>query len=556
MRLLTSNKSESISFLLLGLCLGIHIFLSVSQTPLIGDDAYLHLSWLEDYATLRGQGINIPHWLPQTYGGIGSPTFYFYPPLTYLIGDVFYSLGFARSGTALFHAVNVSTLAISFITFFLYVRNRGFAHSHCLLGSLLYSFASYRYVDTFTRAALPEHIAFAWIPLVFLAIDIADRSRSSSDNVLSIVVGTIGIGLILLTNIPSAALLALIGILYGIGLTGRRYKNLWPVAVAAILAALSCAFYIVPLLYFREHIQISRLWGFDVFGSEWHHFLYEIFAPGARKSAIQISALFTFTLSLLALWMLLKRESRFVKKSRLARATALLLLAGILLQLPFVSDPVWDLLKPLQLLQFSWRLSIGLVFAFGVAVVIGLHHRSKMASYLGLACSVISLFFYVRYLYIALSFPPPPYMVEPVRKGAPEYTNHYVDLPRDSLRTWAIGLIGQPLYSSPQGMTVREQLATADTLEATIESNVQFDLHIKRLWWPQWRLLDNGVEIPIAPDSNGLMIARGLAAGDHRLVLGIAKSPAERTGEMLSLFGVGIFSALCIAGIALTRKKA
>jgi hypothetical protein len=550
------EKLVKIAFWALCISLAIHIALSLALTPPIGDDAYLHLSWLEDFAKLRAQGIAYPRWLPATFGGIGSPTFYLYPPLTSFVGDFYYSLGIAHSGTALFHAVNVTLLLVSTATSFAWLRLRGFEKQYAVIGALIYSVAAYRYLDIFTRAALAEHAAFAWIPLVFIAIDLCGREQELKNYLAAIVAGITGWSLLLLTNIPAASLTAMLAVVYSVAIYRRQILRVWPVIVSGILAVIICAFYLVPVLHFQQFAQTSQLWGFDVFGSRWHHFLIELFETGPRKGSILIVAVIMFAVGVVMSWILLTQTRGKATPQRLfARGLLCITLFCLVLQVPFIADPIWDVFKPLQFLQFSWRLSIGLVLVLAAASALVLQLRLKYASYFVISVALISLFFYVRYTYIASTFPPPPYMVEPIRKGAPEYTNRYVDLARDSLRAWALTLVDKPLFSADQPVTYTNVERIANTLTASISNPNMTPVRIKMLWWPQWRMIVDGPNVKLSPDSSGLMITSPLEAGYHSVSLSLEESDSERTGRHISYAGIALFSMICLAGYTLDKRK-
>src|SRR6476620_3904234 len=168
------SKLFRVSLLLLILCLGLHLAYQLLLVPVIGHDDFLHLTWLEDFVRLRESGINFPHWLPESNARIGSPTFYFYPPLTYYLADVLYSLGLKSSslGTLLFHAISGLTLLLSGGAMYWYLRTRSASIQASALGALLYTIVPYRYADIFTRSALSEHAAFVWLPPLLIAVDL------------------------------------------------------------------------------------------------------------------------------------------------------------------------------------------------------------------------------------------------------------------------------------------------------------------------------------------------------------------------------------------------
>src|SRR5438105_4405721 len=57
-----------------------------------GFDAHLHLLWIRRFAELNSSGILIPTWDPSGFFGFGSVAFYFYPPLTYILGSIVHTI--------------------------------------------------------------------------------------------------------------------------------------------------------------------------------------------------------------------------------------------------------------------------------------------------------------------------------------------------------------------------------------------------------------------------------------------------------------------------------
>src|SRR6058998_2720110 len=47
----------------------------------MSDSFRYNLLWPEQFGTLFRDGHLYPRWLPHAWGGLGNPTFYFYPPL-------------------------------------------------------------------------------------------------------------------------------------------------------------------------------------------------------------------------------------------------------------------------------------------------------------------------------------------------------------------------------------------------------------------------------------------------------------------------------------------
>jgi len=104
-------------------------------------------------------------WVPDMGYGYGFPLFNFYPPLPYLIGEIFRVVGFSFIDTAKF------TFALSFvvsgITMYLLAKEF-FGKAGGVVSSIFYVWAPYHSVDVYVRGAMNEAWALAFFPLIFL----------------------------------------------------------------------------------------------------------------------------------------------------------------------------------------------------------------------------------------------------------------------------------------------------------------------------------------------------------------------------------------------------
>lgn len=548
----TRSGLIDLSIGILVLSLGLHLLYALLNTPVFGDDAFVHLSWSEDFVRLREMGVELPKWTPFTFGGLGSPTFYFYPPFCYLIGDALYGLGLPLDGTRLYHGIQSLALLLCVPCSFLYLRRISPSDKLALAGSLLYSVAAYRYVDAYTRSALGEFVAFCWVPLCFLAVDLLVERRSTLRAVQVIVLFAISLGLLLLTNIPTASATLTVLIPYAAYRFGlKRLLEAWPLVVGSLLGALLCSFYLLPLIEFKPFIQTEKLWNFDVFGSDWHHVLLEIFVEGPRKNAIHVSALVSMAMLGFGLWMLWRGN-----RSREAKGWLLVGGLAIFLQLPFIADPLWSILPNLQLLQFSWRLTIIVALSLAVAIILCYSEQGRAASLLLLSASIVTLYFYARYGYIMATYPPPPVMVGEIRQGAPEYVNVHTMRSKDSVLAMTKRRFHDPLVQVLDGeatITSMSGVSTASIMQFSINAKDSVTLQLHHFYWPQLTLESARGSMPIYPDQDGLIRAR--IPGDvTQWRLTQSKSQAERRGELVSLVSVALFCSICTFGLALQAR--
>src|SRR5438552_12779378 len=96
-RVSTNMLTKKLSLGTIALSMGVlmtfaYIYATIVNVPVTGHDAYVHLNWLGQFTTLRDIGLSYPRWLPDSFGGLGAPTFYIYPPLTYFLGSAIASI--------------------------------------------------------------------------------------------------------------------------------------------------------------------------------------------------------------------------------------------------------------------------------------------------------------------------------------------------------------------------------------------------------------------------------------------------------------------------------
>lgn len=209
-----------------------------------------NLLWTHQIAEGFHRGDLYPRWFPESFSGLGSPTFFFYGPFFHLISG---ALEYAGLRTV--HAVTGATALVllgSGCGMYAWLRHRG---TRPLLGAALYMLAPYHLFDIYARGALAEAAAFIWVPLIALGIDWLPRRRGV------VLLGVAFAGLIL-THLPSAVLVSTFLILpFALWRGWRNRAVVWPGVVAALLGLGLSAFYWLPALTLQAHISTQLLWG-------------------------------------------------------------------------------------------------------------------------------------------------------------------------------------------------------------------------------------------------------------------------------------------------------
>ena len=140
----------------------------------IHDSFWIDWVWADQFTEQLRQGTLYPRWLPQAHDGLGSPTFYYYPPLAFYVTGL---LGLCGLST---YASIIGAFGAGFLLsgLTMYAWLRGWA-KRPLVGALAFMAAPYHVFDFYGRGALAEFLAIALIPAVALGLRrLADGRRS------------------------------------------------------------------------------------------------------------------------------------------------------------------------------------------------------------------------------------------------------------------------------------------------------------------------------------------------------------------------------------------
>jgi hypothetical protein len=184
----------------------------------------------------------------QLYNGYGYPLFMFTYRLPFYIGEIFRLTGFSYVDAI--KATFLFTYLASGLTMFWFSKRWGLLAG--LVAAILYMWAPYRFSVMFVRAALGEHVALVFIPLLFLSIRGSLSSRSK------VLLGGISIAGLLLSHAMIAQILIIpitLWFLLSWWQTRNRQMFMKRIFVTLVLGIGLSAFYVVPAAVYRKLTQ-------------------------------------------------------------------------------------------------------------------------------------------------------------------------------------------------------------------------------------------------------------------------------------------------------------
>jgi hypothetical protein len=230
---------------------------------LITHSSHLNLTWATQFAEQVQAGIFYPRWLPDSFGGLGAPTFYFYPPLPFWID-------------ALVSVVTFDTLPVSYrlsLTSVLLLWASGLAmhawleretqsRRTALWGALAYMIAPYHLLDHYLRGALAEFTTFAVLPLFVLAILLTAEKHRAGIGLLAVAFAAL-----LMSHLPTALLVSVtvvpLYILFRAWRLADRRAAIGFLLRSALAGALGiglAATYLLPAMLLQRWISADLFW--------------------------------------------------------------------------------------------------------------------------------------------------------------------------------------------------------------------------------------------------------------------------------------------------------
>jgi hypothetical protein len=249
------KKNDSLLFIILIIIFGIVASRSLFLPGFYSShDGVSHVIRLVKFYEGLIDGQIIPRWSKGLAFGFGSPVLLFYGQLPYLVGLIPKLLGFSYASSI--EIIFGLSLIVSGITFYLWakeVTNK----SSALIGSILYIYAPYRFLDIYVRGAYPESFAFIFPPLILLSLyKIFYKSEKSG-----YLLGVFSLSGIILSHNVMALFFIPVFILYALGLffVNKDKKKLIVTGISLLTSLVITSFYWIPAFFEKNLVNLNNL---------------------------------------------------------------------------------------------------------------------------------------------------------------------------------------------------------------------------------------------------------------------------------------------------------
>lgn len=215
------------------------------------DSFWIDWVWLDQFAHQLREGHLYPRWLPLSHDGLGSPDFYYYPPLAFYAGSALVLSGLPTYSALL--ATFFVGYAFSGAAMYWWLKS---CQGRPLLGAFVFMIAPYHAYNFYIRGAIAEFMATIFIPLVMVGLQRLKADRNGGFALTALAYA----GLIA-THLPLTLLVSLF--LIGPLLLIQGYKSpreLVAPALALVTGLALASIYWVPAILLEPYRDTAKLW--------------------------------------------------------------------------------------------------------------------------------------------------------------------------------------------------------------------------------------------------------------------------------------------------------
>lgn len=531
--------------------------------PFLSDDGVYHAIYYENFSAQLWAGEIYPRWLSGMYGGLGGPTFFYYPPLVYYFTNLFELLPVST-----LHKLGMSAavaLVLSGMAAYIWLREIA-ERGPALIAACLYMLLPYHInFDLYVRGAVAEALTFVWMPLIlYFVVRAGCGSRTA---LLGIAVSY---ALLSTTHLLTTVIFSPLPIVYS-AISGRGAGRLWAVTrtlAALLLGASLGAAYLLPAITYQEFAYFGEMKS-GAFDFERGLFSTSTVIYGSRRHFwIIIQVLLLTSVCLIAARSIGDREVTLQKRFWAA------VYAGCLFMMHYASYPIWTMVTPLQMLQFPFRfntvVSVAVLplIAYGISAI----KRPLRAStvFLSIVLSLLGILWVQdvgRATWISFFRPQPQSESSATKQQHYEtYTDSHGMWPRSAPPSEADLSIEAAKIPHVDGrpamafVTDGQADVTVDKwkprhIELRVSARDESVVNVSQFYYPGWtaRIAGQEADLRLEP-SHGLgILSVRVPAGDHRIEIRLEKLATEAAGEWISVISM-LITLMLFTGIYFTRR--
>jgi len=542
--------------------------------PFFSDDGVSHHAlWYIHFATQLWDGNLYPRWLMGMNEGLGSPVFYYYPPVPFFLTSLLKP--FFPDDLHGWHQLGLSaSLALIASGFSAYVWLKDLTErTSALLAAVLYMATPYHLAaDLYIRGSFAEYWAFVWMPLVlFFAHRIVSRDK------LAVAGLAISYALLLMTHLPTTLIFSPIPVCYVFCLSSRdhKLKVTGRVLTGVALGIGLSAVFLWPAMTTQQLVFLDRMTTGYFSYKNW--LLFSNFALWTDEKLTLL--LLTLDLAAIACCAFVIAHFNPSKFTRQLNIFWFVVGMASILMMTDLSRPLWLIFPLVQKIQFPWRFNAILSIATTALLASAIYSFRKSGS------RSMRVIWTTVVLLIVTWFPATGWAIwraYPFHNPSQEeinYKNREIDQEREvpeyyprwntamAEMDWEISSIekdwddsmdrrfksllqrvGQSggslsRFNIVEGTgQVRIDSWRPGRIELHVDTPADMKINISQFYFPNWtvQLPGESSSLTVQPSQPDGLISLTIPQGSHEVLLELKRSKAETTGLIISLLSLVI----------------
>ena len=537
-----------------------------------------HTLWAKHFAHAFWQGDLYPRWAFEMNAGLGSPFFFHYGPVAYYITSFIQPLaGHDPEGWRQVALSGVAAMLASGLTSYLWL-SRLAGRTGALIGALVYMGEPYHLNMMFYKIfALATLWALVWLPLIMKATEDVVLGRPNAVFRLAFYYA-----LLLMTHLPVALVFSALPLAYALLLAPaeQRRRCLIRFAGGIALGIGLSALFLVPALTMQDMVWFKTLTE-DIFTYDKNFILDGWGLNDSLATPWFIGAAeIVKTCAVLVAWLTIRGQLTGDSR-RIADILAVAALLAFLMMTP-TTRMIWELLAPLQQLQFPWRFAPVVTVACSALVALLLCAPGKkytvarlfpmallLGAFLGLSLPPIAEAgamaravgdLSVDRLKQVLGTRPDAWMMglDRMKSDADVIEHLPIWVPRAPFADRMVGALAvaklsreTPRASVVSGKgTIDVQRWGADGINLDVHGISPVKIVIGQFYYPGWsaRLGDFGTELACGPSKPYGLLQCDVPAGNHSVTVIRTHTKPESVGIAISTVSLLIAAAVWLTG--------
>lgn len=492
-------------------------------------DSRIQSVWSSQFAKQFWHGEVYPRWLAEVNGGLGSPAFFYYPPLPHLLTATLSPL---VSTNAWWRAMGLSAgVSFALSGFFALLWLRQIVPLWPAAGGAIsYLFMPYHLlIDLYTRGAFAEFWGMTWLPLVLWCTD-----RCVAGGRQAIAAFALAYALLITSHLPTTLVFAVLPPIYCILIpaAGQRRTALHRTVAGMMLGMGLAAVYLIPALTLQSSVSMKELTRFG-----YQKFFLLSHDPGELEVH-----LFWIVLSMLAVGVCMAALTLSNDAAARRRQALFWCAAGGLsafMMVP-VSKPVWELVSTLQIIQFPWRFATVLSVAIAALVALGLAAIKRPYRWQNVAYAQAGWTIFVGWLYVSITGAWPCFSkqisaaTDPLLRDVPEYRPHWVHAELESTVAKFGELPAKKVVFAQGGGTVEVASWKPRRIALLATVTNAGTMLVRQYYFPGWTAWVDGKRSKVEISEPDGLVQLSVAPGAHQIELRLVPTIQERLGQIIS----------------------